>query len=206
MTIFTGAVAVGMLLMTGMIAGCDRHEDRARGTEGAASTSLAPTASPASDEAANESAPPAPKSIIRPTVTEPPAPPPIETERLTISFADRGLALDEGARGRLDALMDSRTMRAGGPIILRGHSDSRGHDGDNLVVSRKRAEAVRAYLEAKGVPLERMSVIALGETRPVAPNANLDGSDDPEGRARNRRVEIEIQPPPPAPEKKDAPA
>jgi OOP family OmpA-OmpF porin len=41
-----------------------------------------------------------------------------------------------------------------------------------------------------------MTVIGLGEDRPVAPNAHLDGSDDPEGRARNRRVEIEVTPVP----------
>jgi OOP family OmpA-OmpF porin len=37
-----------------------------------------------------------------------------------------------------------------------------------------------------------MRVIALGETRPIAPNAKPDGSDDSAGRARNRRVEIEL--------------
>jgi OOP family OmpA-OmpF porin len=45
-------------------------------------------------------------------------------------------------------------------------------------------------------------VIALGEARPVAPNANLDGSDNPGGRARNRRVDITVSPgeqPAPAP-------
>lgn len=184
-------IATGMLLMTGIVAGCDRQEDRTGGMKGAISAAPTPTV--------DASASPAAKSIIRPAVIETPAPPPLETEKLTISFADRGLALSEDGRAQLDALMDSRAMQAGGAIILRGHSDSRGYDGDNLVTSRKRAEAVRAYLEDKGVPRERMSVIALGETRPIAPNAHLDGSDDPEGRARNRRVEIEVQPPAPAP-------
>ena len=54
---------------------------------------------------------------------------------------------------------------------------------------------MRDYLESKDVAPDRISVIALGETRPIAPNANEDGSDNPEGRARNRRVEIEVQPP-----------
>jgi OOP family OmpA-OmpF porin len=193
MTIFTG-----MLLMTGIAAGCDRQEDRAGGTEGAITAAPTPTVDP--------SASPAAKSIIRPAVIETPAPPPLETESFTISFADRGLALSDEARAQLNALMDSRTMQAGGPIILRGHSDSRGYDGDNLVTSRKRAETVRAYLEEKGVPRERMSIIALGETRPRAPNARLDGSDDPEGRARNRRVEIEIQPPASLPKENNGPA
>ena len=32
-----------------------------------------------------------------------------------------------------------------------------------------------------------------GESRPIAPNANEDGSDNPEGRARNRRTELNVQ-------------
>ena len=41
-------------------------------------------------------------------------------------------------------------------------------------------------------PLERPQVITggYGETRPVAPNAAPDGTDDPLGRQKNRRVEI----------------
>jgi outer membrane protein OmpA-like peptidoglycan-associated protein len=33
----------------------------------------------------------------------------------------------------------------------------------------------------------------LGEANPVAPNANPDGSDNPEGRQKNRRVEIAVR-------------
>ena len=35
-----------------------------------------------------------------------------------------------------------------------------------------------------------LHTIGLGETQPVAPNEKEDGSDNPEGRAQNRRVEI----------------
>ncbi|HWL47667.1 MAG TPA: OmpA family protein [Sphingomonadaceae bacterium] len=197
-TTTTTTIAAGMLLIASLAAGCDRHEGRAGDTSGTATGAGA--AVPAAPAPRNEMAPsPAAKSVIRPAVSEAPEPPPLETERLTISFADRGLTLSDDARARLDALADSRTMRAGGPIVLRGHSDSRGHDGDNLIASRKRAEAVRAYLESKGVPRARITIIALGEARPIAPNAHADGSDDPAGRARNRRVEIEVQPPAPPP-------
>ena len=62
------------------------------------------------------------------------------------------------------------------------------------MASKKRAEAVAHYLEKHGVAKDRITVIALGEGRPIAPNAKLDGSDDPEGRARNRRVDISVTP------------
>ncbi len=77
-----------------------------------------------------------------------------------------------------------------GRLVLRGHSDSEGDDAANRIMSRKRAEAVRDYLARKGLERSRMSVIALGETRPIAPNAKPDGSDDSAGRARNRRSRL----------------
>jgi OOP family OmpA-OmpF porin len=35
--------------------------------------------------------------------------------------------------------------------------------------------------------------IGYGETRPIAPNTNPDGSDNPEGRAQNRRTELNVE-------------
>jgi outer membrane protein OmpA-like peptidoglycan-associated protein len=38
-----------------------------------------------------------------------------------------------------------------------------------------------------------MKTIGYGETRPMAPNTNSDGSDNPEELQKNRRVEIVIK-------------
>ncbi|QJU58870.1 OmpA family protein [Sphingomonas sp. AP4-R1] len=137
------------------------------------------------------------KSILRPEIVEPvPEAPPLVPLDAIVAFGTSGLTLDEEGRKVLDAALASPAFQAGGRIIVRGHSDTRGADADNLVTSRKRAEAVRAYLLAKGVAADRIDVIALGETRPIAPNAQPDGRDDPEGRAKNRRVEVSIALPP----------
>ena len=139
-------------------------------------------------------------SIMRPSVVEeapPPAPPPpAEPFRATILF-DAGSALSDEAKAELDK---AAAMLAGtdGPIILRGHTDSKGNDADNKLMSHERAERVRDYLAEKGIAEERMTLVALGEARPAAPNARLDGSDDEEGRRRNRRVEIVAAPAAPA--------
>lgn len=133
------------------------------------------------------------RSILRPDIAVPtPELPPEELIHAVISFGAFPFALDEAGRAAIDALLDQPAMKSGSAIILRGHSDSRGSDGDNLAASRVRAERVRDYLVEKGVAPGRITLIALGETRPIAPNATLDGSDDPEGRARNRRVEIDV--------------
>ena len=65
-----------------------------------------------------------------------------------------------------------------------GHTDSIGTEEYNLGLSERRAQAVDAYLEGRGVPVNQMIASGVGEAQPVASN------DTPEGRAQNRRVEI----------------
>ncbi|WP_232512277.1 OmpA family protein [Novosphingobium sp. PP1Y] len=136
------------------------------------------------------------KSILRPDVGPlPDTAPSLQPVTVAVRFLDKGKEPDEAGLAAIDALLDNPTFRAGGVVTIWGHTDSRGSDEANLAASKKRAEAVRDYLESKGVDGERLMVIALGESRPIAPNRKLDGSDDPEGRARNRRVEIRVDPP-----------
>lgn len=187
-----------VLLLAWMLASCS-DEERGRGDSGAANVAAAPTRNGSGPETAK----PKGASVIRPSVAaevQVASEPEIEPASATVYFDDRSMALDEEARGELDALLATPAMAAGGEIAIRGHSDSRGYDGDNLVASAKRAQAVSDYLRAHGVEEKRMSVIALGEGRPAAPNINLDGSDNPEGRAKNRRVEVEVMLPPDEPD------
>ncbi|VXD00466.1 OmpA family protein [Sphingomonas sp. 8AM] len=133
------------------------------------------------------------KSIIRPDIEPSPTPTPAaEPVQLTIPFPAKGVAPDAAGMTLLDGLAADPVVALGGPITIWGHSDSRGSDAANLVASRRRAEAARDYLVQKGVAADRMTVVALGEARSIAPNRQLDGSDDPEGRAKNRRVEIKV--------------
>ncbi|WP_066716532.1 OmpA family protein [Sphingomonas pituitosa] len=177
-----------MLALMGLLAGCDARE-APRDNAAAENKSIVAE----EDSLANNSAAEAPKSILRPEVV------PDEPEKralkpldLVVPFGVSGLKLDDAGRRALDEMLGTATMAAGGPITIGGHSDTRGNDRDNLVSSRKRAEAVRDYLLSKGVPAERMTVIAFGETRALVPNAKADGSDDPDARAKNRRVEVQV--------------
>src|SRR5262249_12648838 len=76
-------------------------------------------------------------------------------------------------------------------VSIEGHTDSKGSSAYNMTRSKRRAHAVaqwfisRRLLNAPAVDTE-----GKGETDPVAPNRRPDGSDDPAGRAKNRRVEI----------------
>ena len=79
-------------------------------------------------------------------------------------------------------------------IVIEGHTDSIGASDYNLALSQRRARAVAAWLtENAGVSGERLATLGLGESEPVAPETDANGTDDPAARQRNRRVEILIQ-------------
>jgi len=81
-----------------------------------------------------------------------------------------------------------------GRVTVEGYTDSKGPDAHNQKLSEGRAASVTDWLVRKGsVEAARVTARGLGETRPVAPNTKPDGSDDPQGRQRNRRVEIAIR-------------
>jgi outer membrane protein OmpA-like peptidoglycan-associated protein len=76
--------------------------------------------------------------------------------------------------------------------MIEGHTDGKGGDGYNQVLSERRAMSVRTSLTARGLPAERLNIRGYGKTRPVAENERSDGSDNPEGRQKNRRVEVVV--------------
>jgi outer membrane protein OmpA-like peptidoglycan-associated protein len=73
-----------------------------------------------------------------------------------------------------------------------GHTDGKGGKEYNQKLSERRADSVKAWLQAHGAS-NRMNVQGFGDTKPVAPNKKPDGGDDPEGRQKNRRVEITLR-------------
>lgn len=131
-------------------------------------------------------------SIIRPDVAVERIEPALEPLDASVTFAEGSGELSDAAIEDLEAILASEQMAEGGAIVLRGHTDSVGDDEANLRVSERRAELVRDWLVDKGVDAERIGVIAIGEQRPIAPNAQLDGTPDEAGRAANRRVDVTI--------------
>ena len=69
---------------------------------------------------------------------------------------------------------------------INGYADSTGNASLNVPLSEERAQTVAGFLEAHGVPGDRLSTTGFGSANPIAPN----GTDD--GRAQNRRVEIVV--------------
>ncbi len=72
-------------------------------------------------------------------------------------------------------------------LKITGHTDSQGNAQNNMVLSKKRAEAVSAYLISKGIDAENRIIVAyFGEEKPIADN------DTEAGRQKNRRVEMDV--------------
>jgi outer membrane protein OmpA-like peptidoglycan-associated protein len=98
------------------------------------------------------------------------------------------------AKESLDRAAEVIKAKSKGPIRITGYTDAKGNDNYNKKLSERRANAVRDYLvKEAGLRGKPFKTQGLGAANPVAPNAKPDGSDDPEGRQKNRRVEIVIR-------------
>jgi outer membrane protein OmpA-like peptidoglycan-associated protein len=81
-------------------------------------------------------------------------------------------------------------------VTIEGYTDSKGGKSANIPLSRERANAVKDWLVKHGnVAAANISTKGFGEENPVAANTNPDGSDNPAGRALNRRVSIIVEKP-----------
>ncbi|NRD49250.1 OmpA family protein [Corallococcus exiguus] len=104
----------------------------------------------------------------------------------SVLFATNATELLPAARDRLSEVATA-LKEAKNPLLIEGHTDSRGAEGYNDQLSERRAESVRNFLVNQGVPQDRIQVRGMGENRPVASNSTA------EGRANNRRVEIVVE-------------
>nr|WP_254226135.1 OmpA family protein [Burkholderia multivorans] len=102
-------------------------------------------------------------------------------------FASGLATLTPAARASLDKLLNAHADRSYTQVSVTGYTDSVGSDASNLALSKRRAEAVAAYLQQRGLQARTLTVTGRGSADPIASNATA------EGRATNRRVEISLQ-------------
>lgn len=97
--------------------------------------------------------------------------------------------LSDTAKKKIKDLVED--LPADSEITVGGHTDSKGEDDYNKKLSEDRAKAVAEVLTAENSDLD-VKAKGFGESEPVASNEK-NGKDDPEGRAKNRRVEIRYE-------------
>lgn len=73
-------------------------------------------------------------------------------------------------------------------VVIEGHTDANGSDEYNMWLASARSNKIKNMLNQDGISWSRMTTKSYGESKPIAPNMNPDGSDNPEGRQLNRRV------------------
>ncbi len=96
-------------------------------------------------------------------------------------------------KGQIDSVVKVLTDHPGYSVEVQGHTDSKGTDEYNDKLSLRRANEVKTFLvKKKGIAENRIVVKTFGEKMQAVPNELPNGEDDPEGRARNRRVEFKI--------------
>lgn len=103
-----------------------------------------------------------------------------------VNFEYNKADLTLNAKGVLDAILPGLTSQTKLTLEIGGHTDSKGADGYNKALSKRRADSVRKYLISKGVAAERLASVGYGEAKPIADN-KTEG-----GRAENRRVEFQV--------------
>jgi len=82
----------------------------------------------------------------------------------------------------------------GAAVTIEGHTDAKGADAYNQTLSEQRAASVKQWLVANArLNGANISTRGWGKSKPVTHNAKPDGSDDPDGRAKNRRVQVIVR-------------
>ncbi len=104
-----------------------------------------------------------------------------------IFFNFNSASLKEESNKPLDAVVSILKMYVNLNFVVEGYCDSVGAANYNLVLSQKRAEAVKKYFISKGIPASRISSRGYGKGRPKDTNTTESG------RANNRRVEIKAK-------------
>jgi OOP family OmpA-OmpF porin len=120
--------------------------------------------------------------------------PPVETPIVidNVFYDFNKSSLRDESFPSLDKVVEMLNANPDMQIEISAHTDNIGTEKYNQRLSEARAKSVVAYLVSKGIDKNRLQAKGYGSTQPIAPNKNEDGSDNPEGRQKNRRTEFKI--------------
>ncbi len=105
---------------------------------------------------------------------------------LRIHFETDKARITDHSRPLVEKFADFLVTNKGSIVHIVGHTDWRGSDNYNMILSKKRAKSVRDALVELGVSSSRLSTEGKGESEPMATNKT------DEGMALNRRIEVNL--------------
>jgi outer membrane protein OmpA-like peptidoglycan-associated protein len=108
----------------------------------------------------------------------------VSSKSYSIEFETGSAVIKPASYQLLDEIFESAVVAEGLKLGIYGHTDNSGSDAVNIPLSEKRANAVKEYLQKKGLKENRMEAKGYGAAQPIAPNTT------DAGRSKNRRVEI----------------
>ncbi len=112
-------------------------------------------------------------------------------ESLALYFEYDKASLHPRAQKQLTIVAGLLKAKASRKLRITGRTDALGTDGYNMQLSAARAKNVKEQLAALGVPADQVITEGMGKADPTGKTEKkADGTDDPEGRSRNRRAEI----------------
>ena len=111
-------------------------------------------------------------------------------DSLVLYFEFDNELVNARTRKQLVIVADILSQQSDRKIHINGHADAKGEDGYNVALSKRRTKAVKSTLIELGVNPTQIVTEAFGETMPLKPNFKADGTDNPNGRAQNRRTEV----------------
>jgi OOP family OmpA-OmpF porin len=106
-----------------------------------------------------------------------------------VTFITGSARLQAGSYAELDSIAKILLANPALRVEIGGHTDASASPADDMHISTLRAEAVRNYFVAKGVPFQQVVARGYGGTMPRTPDTT------PRGRAANRRIELRPLPP-----------
>lgn len=102
------------------------------------------------------------------------------------TFATNSTELSEEGKAAVQPIVEVLQTHPQSTVNIVGHTDSTGAAEYNMMISKKRAASLAAYIEEQGIDADRITASGEGEENPIASNATA------EGRAQNRRVDATI--------------
>jgi OOP family OmpA-OmpF porin len=105
---------------------------------------------------------------------------------LNINFENKSYNVDDESMQHIKEFVEFLKANPSYKVDIIGYTDSRGKVRDNLLLSKRRAAAVKNIIIDNGIDPTRVVAIGRGESNPIATNSTA------QGRAQNRRIEAKL--------------